>query len=171
MNHKKSLDTVVLCGEEATGDAVKREAVSAPWMHAACHGQQRSGIEGSCFVLHDGLLTLKRLAALPHLSKAEFAFLSACETATGDSHLSDEALHLAGGLYQLGYRSVIGTLFSILDQDAPFIADKVYEQLFQDERPDYRKAAPALHRAIHLLQEAKGRGNFRRWVPFIHIGV
>ena len=167
-NHAGKLNKVVLKGEEATKQAVKEEAASASWLHAACHGEQRG--TDSSFALYDGSLSLQRLAALPNLSQAEFAFLSACETATGDSDLSGEALHLAGGLYRLGYRSVIATMFSIRDRDAPFVADKVYEELFKDERPDYRKAALALHRAIHLLQEANGRGNFRAWIPFLHIG-
>jgi len=169
MDHRKSLPTVILNGEAATMDAVMEEAASAPWLHAACHGSQKGIWSG--FALHDGSLLLQHLFAFPRLSQAEFAFLSACETATGDRHLSNEALHLAGGLHRLGYRSVIATLFSVRDQDAPFVADNVYEQLFKDERPNYRKAAQALHGAIHLLQEANGRGNFRAWVPFIHIGM
>ena len=165
----KSLQTVVLSGEEATRAAVRREAPSAAWIHIACHGQQKG--THSSLELHDGSLNLQRLSLLPGLSQAEFAFLSACETATGDSDLPGEALHIACGLHRLGYRSVIATMFSIRDQDAPFVGDKVYEQLFEDERPNYRKAAQALHRAIHLLQDANGRRNFRTWVPFIHIGM
>ncbi|KAF8884223.1 CHAT domain-containing protein [Gymnopilus junonius] len=163
-----SVQKIILTGEQATKTAVKEEAASAVWLHAACHGKQNG--THSSFALYDGPLSLHRLAALPHLAAAEFAFLSACETATGDSDLSGEAMHLAGGLYRLGYRSVIATMFSVRDRDAPFVADKVYEQLFEDKRPDYRKAAQALHRAIHLLQEVNGRGNFRAWVPFLHIG-
>ncbi|KAF8878787.1 CHAT domain-containing protein [Gymnopilus junonius] len=149
-----SLKTIELNGERATSAAVMRESASAPWVHAACHGRQ-SGIWSS-FALHDGLLQLQMLASLPGLSQAEFAFLSTCEMAMGDGHLSGEALHLAGSLHRLGYHSVIATLFSVRDRDAPFIANKVYEQLFKDERLNYRKAAQALHCAIHLLQEANG---------------
>lgn len=167
--HAKSLQTIILSGEEATRVAIKREAPSAPWIHAACHGLQNG--THSSLELHDGSLSLQRLSSLTKLSQAEFAFLSACETATGDSNLPDEALHLAGGLHRLGYRSVIATMFSVRDQDAPFVGDKVYERLFEDERPNYRKAAQALHRAIHLLQDANGRGSFRAWAPFIHLGM
>jgi CHAT domain-containing protein len=36
---------------------------------------------------------------------ADFAFLSACQTATGDEKLSEEAVYLAAGLLLAGYRN------------------------------------------------------------------
>ncbi|CAE6487268.1 unnamed protein product [Rhizoctonia solani] len=43
------------------------------------------------------------------------AFLSACQTATGDTNLPDEAVHLASGMLMAGYPSVIATMWSVMD--------------------------------------------------------
>jgi CHAT domain len=48
----------------------------------------------------------------------EFAFLSACQTATGGLANSDEAINLAAALQYAGWRHVIGTLWSIWDTSA-----------------------------------------------------
>ncbi|KAI0082963.1 hypothetical protein BDY19DRAFT_981531, partial [Irpex rosettiformis] len=54
-----------------------------------------------------------------HLPNADLAVLSACQTATGDEKLSEEAVHLAAGMLNIGYKSVIGTMWSISDYIAP----------------------------------------------------
>ncbi|KAJ7796292.1 TPR-like protein [Mycena leptocephala] len=103
---------------------------------------------------------------------ADFAFLSACQTATGDEVLQEEAVHLAGGILAAGYRGVIATMWTIMDSDAPQVASDVYEHLFQDSLPDSGRAAEALHFAIKRLREGSGnRKSFSHWVPFIHVGV
>jgi CHAT domain-containing protein len=99
--------------------------------------------------------------------------LSACQTATGDKALSDEAIHLAAGMLFAGYGGVIATMWSIKDSDAPLVVDKVYDRLFQnhhDERPDYRNASRALHDAVQSLR-ARNEKSYLSWVPFIHIGI
>jgi CHAT domain-containing protein len=120
--------------------------------------------------LHDGNLELSTIItkSFPH---ADFAFLSACQTATGDEKLSEEAVHLAAGLMLAGYRSVIATMWSIKDKDAPVIADHVYSELFSEAEPDSTKAAIALHRAVKYLRQQEGDLAFLSWVPFIHVGV
>lgn len=53
------------------------------------------------------------------LPNAEFAFLSACESATGDPNTPDEVLHLAAALQFAGFCSVAGTLWAMDDRDGP----------------------------------------------------
>lgn len=106
--------------------------------------------------------------SLPH---AEFAFLSACETATGDKLLEEESVHLAAGMLLAGYRGVIATMWSIMDNDAPQVAGDVYEHLFKTSPPDPTWAAEALHLAVRKLRESSGGKSFFSWVPFIHVGV
>jgi len=120
--------------------------------------------------LHDKRLELATLItkSFPH---ADFAFLSACQTATGDEQLSEEAVHLAAGLMLAGYRGIIATMWSIKDTDGPVIADHVYEELFKDTEPDSTRAALALHCAVKLLRQQVGDLAFLSWVPFIHVGV
>jgi len=103
--------------------------------------------------------------------RADFAFLSACQTATGDKRLPEEAIHLAAGLMLAGYRGVIATMWSIQDKDAPVIADHVYAKLFKDTQQNSTGAALALHHAVKLLRQQVGDSAFLSWVPFIHVGV
>jgi CHAT domain-containing protein len=141
-----------------------------PWVHFACHGiQDTSDPMKSGLRLSDGLLQLSDIIKEP-LPNADFAFLSACQTATGDQSRPEEAIHLAAGMLLAGYRGVVGTMWSIRDDVAPFVADKVYAELFRDGEPDSAKAAQALHGAIRSLRGRPGGCSFSSWVPFIHFG-
>ncbi|KAF8752417.1 TPR-like protein [Rhizoctonia solani] len=82
----------------------------------------------SGFFLHDGTLDLAAINRRSFRNKG-LAFLSACQTATGDDKLPDEAIHLASGMLMAGYPSVIATRWSVKDEDAPFVADRVYAEL------------------------------------------
>lgn len=79
-------------------------------LHLACHGKQESDPLESHFSLHDGPLSIATLMKLD-LSRAVFAFLSACETAKGDRNQPDQTVHLAASLMFCGFRSVIGTMW------------------------------------------------------------
>lgn len=57
--------------------------------------------------------------------------LSACQTATGDAKLPEEAVHLAAGMLAIGFQSVVGTMWSLGDADAPVVADAFYESLLK----------------------------------------
>jgi CHAT domain-containing protein len=141
------------------------------WVHLACHAVQNTAEPTkSALCLYDGHLELSTIItkSFPH---AEFAFLSACQTASGDENLSEEAIHLAAGMMLAGYRSVIATMWSIKDENAPVIADKVYSELFGQAEPDSAKAAVALHHAVRGLRQQVGDLDFLSWVPFIHVGV
>jgi CHAT domain-containing protein len=105
------------------------------------------------------------------------AFLSACQTATGDEKVPDEAVHLAAGMLAAGYRGVIATMWSVMDQDAPQVARDVYGHLFRDKcesPPDPTEAAYALNQAVNKLRDHLGKtdnASFLSWVPFIHMGI
>ncbi|CCM03325.1 uncharacterized protein FIBRA_05453 [Fibroporia radiculosa] len=130
-----------------TVEDVLTKMKESDWVHFACHGVQD-------LARHRGGL----------------AFLSACQTATGDKDLPEEAIHLAAGMLLAGYGGVVATMWSIKDSDAPKVAKCVYEQLFRDGNlPDYRQAARALHYAVKGLREEHS-APFMSWIPFIHIG-
>src|SRR6201996_3133803 len=83
----------------------------------------------------------------------DFAFLSACETATGEEKVSDEALHIAAGMLAAGCRSVVGTMWGIPDAVAPNIAKTVYGHLLiPGKMPDSSRAAQALHEGVNYLR-------------------
>ena len=104
-------------------------------------------------------------------SHTELAFLSACQTAKGDSKLPGEAIHLAAGMMMAGYGSVVATMWSIQDEDGPIVAEKFYKYLIEEADGDSSRAAYALHYAVAHLREIVGEEKFMRWAPFIHFGT
>lgn len=157
--------------ESATTESVLAAMESHSWVHLACHAHQNvQDPAESGFFLHDGTLSLAKITQKAFKNKG-LAFLSACQTATGDKKLADEAVHLASGMLMAGYPSVIATMWSIMDEDAPLIASSVYGQLLEGGYMDCRDAAKALHVAVGDLRAKVGEKAFARWVPYIHIGV
>lgn len=160
-----------LDGKKATVEAVLSGLDKHSWVHFACHGKQNSEDPiSSALYLHDGALDL---ATITHKSdkRGGFAFLSACQTATGDENMPDESVHLAAGMIMAGYSTVIATMWSVMDDDAPVIAKEVYARILEGGRPDSRKAAEALHSAVQTLRAKVGDNAFMRWVPYIHMGI
>ena len=155
----------------ATPVAVLAGMEQHSWVHLACHAKQNAmSPMQSAFYLHGGTLELAAITQ-KQLKNADLAFLSACETATGDKKLAEEAVHLAAGMLMAGYRTVIATMWSIGDNDAPLIAEKVYEHLLEGGEPDARRAAVAVHKATECLRAKVGVEAFAKWVPYIHIGL
>jgi CHAT domain-containing protein len=162
---------VILEGPEGTTESVKKAMADCNWVHLACHGVQRPDKPTkSALILQDGDLTLEEIIKLK-LPKAEFAFLSACQTIAGDEKLSDEAVHIAGGMLLAGFRGVVATMWSIQDELAPEVTDEFYAHLMQEgQRPDSRKAAEALHLSVQMLRKRRDV-RFIDWIPFVHLGV
>ena len=163
------VELVIAEDKGATVSHVLEEMTKCSWVHLACHGTQdiRNPTK-SAFALAGGNLELAEIIKhrLPH---AELAFLSACQTATGDLKLAEEAVHLAAGMMFAGYGSVVATMWAILDKDGPVIADRVYAELLNGERADSSRAAHALHHAVQQLRLSGAP--FLAWMPFIHIGA
>ncbi|KEP45072.1 aromatic di-alanine and TPR containing protein [Rhizoctonia solani 123E] len=159
-----------LTDSQATTTAVLDAMEQHDWVHLACHANQnvKDPIK-SGFHLHDGTLDLSAINRRSFKNKG-LAFLSACQTATGDENLPDEAIHLASGMLMAGYCSVVATMWSVDDCDAPFVADKVYAQLMKDGTLGNGEAGRALHHGVAGLREKVGEKEFGRWVPYIHIG-
>jgi CHAT domain-containing protein len=170
-NHLNTQEHIVLEGKEGTKRRVTQEMEDSTWIHLACHGVQRTDEPTkSALILEDGHLTLEEIIKL-NLPKAEFAFLSACQTTTGDENLSEEAVHLAGGMLLAGYRGVVATMWSIRDDLAPEVTNEFYGHIMEDEgRPDSRKAAEALHMSVQKIRKNTSV-KLPDWIPFVHLGV
>jgi CHAT domain-containing protein len=157
-----------LMRENATVERVREGMMESNWIHLACHGQQNPDDPmESGFLLHDKILKLSEIVEMS-LPKADFAFLSACETAMGDERLAEESVHLAAGMFLSGCRGVIATMWCIRDKDGPKIAKDVYIRIFKDGKPNRKEAAYALHEAVKRLRDSGAPCT--SWVPFIHIG-
>ncbi|KAJ7429460.1 CHAT domain-containing protein [Mycena galericulata] len=170
---KEKLPVLRFDEHEATVASVQAGMKTSSWVHFACHGVQDASnpTESALLIAGRERLTLSSIINLS-LPSADFAFLSACQTAMGDKKLQEESVHLAAGMLLAGYRGIVATMWSIMDTDAPRVAGNVYEHLFKTLPPDPTRAAEALHFAIRKLrEESGGQKSFFHWVPYIHVGV
>jgi CHAT domain-containing protein len=107
------------------------------------------------------------------LPSAEFAFLSACHTAElTEESIADEGLHLCAAVQYSGFRSVVGTMWAMADEDGPVVTKSFYESVFSERWqgvPYYERTAEALRDAVRKLR-IKGVAT-ERWVNFVHYGA
>jgi CHAT domain-containing protein len=155
-------------------DATKSRALCAlqdnTWLHFACHGTQNYEEPFmSAFLMRDQPLSLLDITQMD-LSRHEFAFLSACETAVGDFATPDEVIHLAAGLQFAGVKSVVGTLWKVTDATVQRLVEAFYKNLCGDGKMNFKGAARALHRAVHSLAHDKDIPLDQR-IVFMHIGA
>ncbi|MET9803384.1 CHAT domain-containing protein [Streptomyces sp. NPDC006368] len=163
---RRHLNVEFLTGAAATGPAVLDALSRCSWAHFACHGEQDLARPSrGALILHDGPLSLRAITNL-RLTRAEFAFLSACETHRGSIILADEAITFATALQLAGFRDVVGTLWPIDDAFAAKVADLVHDHLLQPEPPD---PATALHTALRTLHEQRPQAVLS-WAPYVHVG-
>lgn len=165
---------VKLLSSEATVDKVVSHLKDCGFVHFACHGVQKldNPLDSSLLLANRSSLSLAKLSTL-NLPHAQFAYLSACQTAASDPLVPEESVHLGAGVFVAGYRSVIATMWSTLDEDGPIVADAVYDHLSAKGRDaiDATDAAYALHMAIQRLRERSPKRSYLSWLPYVHIGV
>ncbi|GJE92059.1 CHAT domain-containing protein [Phanerochaete sordida] len=166
----------IAVGEGCTREAVLAGLAERPWAHFVCHGTLKTGEPfNAAFMLSNG----ERLTLLDVIKagrqNAELAVLAACHTAeqTQDS-ASDEALHLAAAMQFAGFRSVVGTMWQMQDEDGPTFARTFYDALFAEQsirklESGYKGAARALCLATKAMRKSKV--SLERWVNYVHIGA
>ncbi|KAG1824869.1 TPR-like protein [Suillus subaureus] len=139
------------------------------WLHLACHGMpnQTQPFESS-FAMCDGPLMIKDIIR-PDWQNLEFAFLSTCHTAVGDGSSPHESIHLAAAMQFSGFRSVIGSMWSVDDDVACQVASAFYGHLVDSSgRLDCTRAAVALHTTMKSLRK---KIPLEQQIVFVHIGV
>ncbi|KIK45510.1 hypothetical protein CY34DRAFT_77945, partial [Suillus luteus UH-Slu-Lm8-n1] len=157
-------------------DATKSRALRAlqdnTWLHFACHGTQNFDDPfKSAFLMRDQPLSLLDITQMD-ISRHEFAFLSACETAVGDFATPDEVIHLAAGLQFAGVKSVVGTLWKVNDATVQRLVEAFYKKLCGDGKMDSKRAARALHQAVNsLVHDKQNPMPLDQRIVFIHIGA
>ncbi|KAI0252344.1 TPR-like protein [Lactifluus subvellereus] len=163
-----------IAGEAATPENVITHLPMHPWVHFACHGMLKPGRPfESSFLLQDKThLTLLRIAK-SHLPTAELAFLAACHTAElTEDGTPDEVLHLTAAMQFSGFRSVIGTMWAMADEDGQDLSEYFYGKTFAPgaQVASYEKSARVLRYATKKLRAEK-RVSLERWVNFVHYGA
>jgi CHAT domain-containing protein len=171
-----SLDIKVtsLVSEAATPTTVIDGFHHHRFVHFACHGILETGKPFEAgFELHgDTRLTLLEIVRA-QLPAAELAFLSACHTAeVTERSVMDEGLHLAAAVQYCGFRSVVGTMWAMADEDGRDLAKYFYKVLFSGSRgmPYHKRSAKALRSAVKKLRRKRGI-TLERWVNFVHYGA
>lgn len=155
-----------LIGPQATRAAVLDHLHTHNWVHLACHGSRDPlRPESGDIQLYDGPLTVLQLAE-QQLTGVDLAFLAACRSADPGIWLADESIHLAAAMQLAGFRRVVATLWSIVDDFSPDVSDRFYERLTRSPGAD---SPQALHYAV--LELRKENPDYPRvWAPYVHIG-
>jgi TPR repeat protein len=173
-------DMSVECLEYPPASKVVDRIGQCSIVHFACHASSDS-TKPSHSALHLGngdveeKLSVKALQPLNH-QLAQVAYLSACSTAEiGARNLIDESIHLASTFQLIGFRHVIGTLWSVDDDTAVEVATIFYKELFRD-REEKRIISNVLHHALLSWRRDPSRQDMsveqqvRFWAPFVHFG-
>ncbi|KAH7885469.1 CHAT domain-containing protein [Phlebopus sp. FC_14] len=165
-----SVEVTRLTNESATREAALAALKTHTLAHLACHGMQEHGRPfNSRFAMHDGPLSLVDIIQTDSGHQTEFAFLSACQTATGDRDAPDEVIHLAAALQFSGVRSVLGTMWSVHDSVVLHFVSAFYRAMVNDDGEfDPSRAARALRTATRRI---KDKVPFDQRIVFIHIGA
>ena len=172
----RALSTKVtsLISEAATPSIVIDGFHRHRFVHFACHGTLEAGKPFEAgFELHgDARLTVLEIVRA-HIPTAEFAFLSACHTAeVTEGSAIDEGLRLAAAVQYCGFRSAVGTMWSMADTHGRDLAKYFYKALFSGSRgmPYHEGSAKALQSAVKKLRRKRGI-TLERWVNFVHYGA
>jgi hypothetical protein len=174
---KKRLPVKSLISEGATPTSVLDSLRDHQFVHFVCHGtlEAKKPFDAG-FELHGNeRLTLLDIVR-SRLPAAEFAFLAACHTAElTEGSSADEGLHLAAAVQYCGFRSVVGTMWAMANEDGPDVAKFFYQSMFPKKEkgepvPYYRRSAGALRDAVKKLRKKRWI-TLERWVNFVHYGA
>ena len=171
------LDTKVttLFGKIAKPSAVLEGLRDHQFAHFVCHGNlvPEKPFDASFRLHEENRLTLHNVVR-SRLPNAEFAFLSACHTAElTEGSLADEGLHLTAAVQYSGFRSVVGTMWAMADEDGGDLTKLFYTSMFSSggpEVPYHERSARALRDAVRSLRKKRGLP-LEQWVNFVHYGV
>jgi len=170
-----------LISEGATPATVLEALQRHQFVHFACHATLETGepFDASLKLHRRMRLALLDIARSRVPAAAELAFLSACHTAelTRES-IADEALHLAAAAQYCGFRSVVGTMWEVVDADGREVAENFYRSMFSGDVTAplesgvryHEGSAKALRDAVRRLRRKKGT-TLERWVNFVHYGA
>ena len=166
-----------LIGATATPPTVLERLRDHRFVHIVCHGLLEPGNPfDSSFKFYQGKRLSLHDIVQSQLPNAEFAFLAACHTAElTDESPVDEALHLSAAMQYCGFRSVVGTMWAMADEDGQDLAENFYYSVFSSWEQGvsyHERTAEALRDAVVRLRRKKGRRmSLERWVNYVHYGA
>ncbi|WP_216590178.1 CHAT domain-containing protein [Streptomyces brasiliscabiei] len=163
----------VLHDEQAGREAVLAGLRTHAWVHFAGHAEQDpSADDNGHLVCHDhasaGPLTTADIADAQSASRSFLAYLAACDTARGRANLTDQAMHLAGGVQSAGFAHVVASFWPLQSNTSLLMTRAFYRHL--DGRPvSHDAVARAVDHAARAAREGSpGRPSW--WTSLHHIG-
>ncbi|KAJ7733898.1 CHAT domain-containing protein [Mycena metata] len=170
LSKKGVIEVAVLRGNDAKKERVLKELHSHSSVHFSCHGalSQDDPFESALILSNDQKLTLRELTSSIAQTNSDLAFISACHSASRDTEETpDKRINLATSLQLCGFRSVIGSLFVVIDAHGYRLAQEFYEQKFKNGKD----SATALHLAVEVMRKEKATKEWSNWINFIHLGA
>lgn len=127
---------LVLRGENATAEAVKRELPRASLLHFGCHGLADLLEPDNSRLLLSGedTISVAEIGELD-LSGVRLCVLSACESAMIGVELPDEVVNLPTALAQAGAGTVVGSLWAVPDEATALLVGRFYRNLQKERLP------------------------------------
>jgi tetratricopeptide (TPR) repeat protein len=167
-----------LVGRDATESLVRARLARAPVVHLATHGlaygsdarARDSFVALAPDSVSDGLLTVDELLDDPALTlSADLVVLSACQTGLGNLTEAEGTVGLARAFLARGARSVVVSLWSVSDEAASLLMDRLYAHWLRDaDRPG---KAEALRRAQADMRRTRDFAHPRDWAAFQLVGA
>lgn len=171
------IPVTTLSSARATKAAVVESLQNHTLVHFTSYGTL--GEEGpldTAIELYGGDKITLRDIANSRLPPAEFAFLSACNTA-GSTDVDDptEGLNIAAAMQYHGFGSVVGTAWTVAVDDGREISKWFYRRLLapggeSHDAPLGERSALALRDAVQVLRRKRGM-TLERWVNWVHYGA
>ncbi|KAJ7809429.1 hypothetical protein B0H13DRAFT_1927933, partial [Mycena leptocephala] len=119
----------------ATIEEVQKGMKESRWVHFACHGVQSTSPTESALLLAGNSRSLSPMLTWHSSLHVKPPLVP---------NSSKMSRFISRWMLLAGYRGVIGTMWSIMDHDAPQVAGDVYAHLLEASPPDPTRAAAAL---------------------------
>ncbi|MFD5985322.1 CHAT domain-containing protein [Streptomyces cyaneofuscatus] len=166
-------DATRLKGEEASRAAVLAGLRTHDWVHFAGHAAQDSSADDNGHLIcHDhaaeGPLTTADIADAQAASRSFLAYLAACDTARGRANLTDQAMHLAGGVQSAGFAHVVASFWPLQSTTSLLMTKTFYTYLEGRPVSHDTVARAADHAARAARESSPGRPSW--WTSFHHMG-
>jgi CHAT domain-containing protein len=170
---------------EPTYTKVISSVADSQIIHLACHGDSMPDPSESRLYLQDWENNPLTIAKLMYINppSAQFAYLSACDTALMKNYrLLDESIHLCSAMQLVGYPSVVGSLWYVEDNlNSILVSTQVYRSMITAVgKIQTGRSAEGLHSAIRSLREKtrnlsgmskKYPSDVLIWGSYVHFGV
>ena len=165
-------DAIVLTGQAASEEAVKREAGRCNVLHFATHARLNEANPMASAVMlaapdpasgEDGVLEAAEIARLDW--PAQLVVLSACQSGRGEFQQGEGMLGLSWSVFAAGVPSTLVSLWEVNDRSAPLLMGSFYG--------NWRKGldkAGALQKAELEMLSRRPYRHPAHWAPFVLIG-